>query len=100
MVSVLKLLDLVIELYSWIVIAYVIVGLLMSFGVVNVYNRAVNLIFEFLTRATEPALRPIRKVMPNLGAIDLSPLVLLVGLWFLRMLLWEYGPALARPASP
>ncbi|MGH7002956.1 MAG: YggT family protein [Alphaproteobacteria bacterium] len=88
-------LQLVLEIYGWIVIAYVIVGLLMAFGVVNVYNRAVNIIYEFLTRATEPALRPIRRVLPRMGQIDLSPLVLLLGLMLVRLLLAEYWPRTA-----
>lgn len=85
-------LQLVLEIYGWIVIAYVVVGLLMAFGVVNVYNRAVNVIYEFLSRATEPALRPIRRMMPRLGQIDLSPMILLLILLLLRLLLAEYWP--------
>ena len=85
-------LQLVLEIYSWIVIAYVIVGLLMAFGIVNVYNRAVNVIYEFLTRVTEPALRPIRRVLPRMGQIDLAPFVLLLIILLARLLLAEYWP--------
>ena len=57
------LLQLILDIYGWIVIAYVVVGLLIAFGVVNAYNRAVNIIYEFLTRITEPTLRPIRRIL-------------------------------------
>jgi len=86
------LLQLILDIYGWIVIAYVVVGLLIAFGVVNAYNRAVNIIYEFLTRITEPALRPIRRILPRTGQIDLSPLVLLLLIFFLRLLLAEYWP--------
>ena len=50
---------------------------------------------HFLYRITEPALRPIRRIMPNLGGVDISPVILLLGLFFIRSLLWEYvWPAL------
>ncbi len=91
MLSLIVLIDYLLALYFWIVFAYAAFGMLMSFGVVNAYNRAVSMIYEFLTRATEPVLRPIRKRMPNVGMLDLSTLVLLLAIWFLRMLLVEYG---------
>ena len=77
-------LQLVIEIYGWIVIAYVVVGLLMAFGVVNVYNRAVNIIYEFLTRATEPLLRPIRRVARDAVFIEEGGDVFVVVRRFLR----------------
>ena len=86
------LLQLVLEIYGWIVIAYVVVGLLIAFGIVNACNRAVNIIYEFLTRITEPALRPIRRILPRTGQLDLSPIVLLLLIFFLRLLLAEYWP--------
>jgi YggT family protein len=100
MLSLLKLISLLIDIYSAVIIAYVILGLLIAFGIVNVYNRVVNLLYEFLTRATEPVLRPIRKLLPNFGPVDLSPLVVLIGLWFAQSLLWEYGPQLFTPTEP
>lgn len=87
----------VLQLYSWIVIAYVIVGLLIAFGVVNAYNRAVNIVYEFLTRATEPLLRPIRRLLPRMGQIDLSPLILLLAIMLLSLLLTEYWPRGSAP---
>jgi YggT family protein len=92
--SVLALIDLVLWLYFWVLFIYVVMGLLINFGVVNAYNRVVSGVYEFLMRFTEPVLRPIRRVLPNFGPVDLSPLVLAVIIWFLRSLLAEYGPRL------
>jgi len=83
------LLDTVIELYIWIIIAWVIVSWLVAFNVINTRHGFVGQLQEFLFRITEPALRPIRNVLPNLGGIDLSPLLLILGLIFVRRLLWQ-----------
>jgi YggT family protein len=55
-----------------------VVSTLISFSVINTYNRAVAVIGEFLYRATEPALRPIRRLLPNLGGLDISPIIAIV----------------------
>ena len=68
--------DLALELYIWIVIAAAIFSWLVAFHVVNTRNQVVGMIGEFLYRITEPALRPIRSVLPNLGGIDISPIIL------------------------
>ena len=91
MQSLLILIDTVINLYMWVVIIWVILSWLVSFQVVNTHNRFVYLVSDFLHRLTEPALRPIRRVTPNLGGIDLAPLVLILILYFLRLLLREYS---------
>lgn len=88
--SLVILIDTVIEIYVWILIASAILSWLVAFGVVNTYNRFINTVGEVLYRLTEPALRPIRSFLPNLGGIDLSPLVLILLLFFLRNLLYEY----------
>ncbi len=95
MISLLQLIDLLLNIYSWVLIAYVIFSLLMAFGVINVYNKFVNVVFEFLQRVTEPVLKPIRRILPDMGGIDLAPLIVLIAIWFIRSLLWEYGPQLA-----
>jgi len=95
MCSAVRLIDFLLELYSWVLIAYVIVSLLMSFGVINAYNRFVNIVFDILQRATEPVLRPIRRLLPDMGPLDLSPLVVFLLIWLARMLLAEYA---FRPA--
>ena len=77
----------VINIYIWILIAGAILSWLVAFNVVNTRNRFVYMLGDFLHRVTEPVLRPIRRVLPNLGGIDLSPLVLILLLLFLEQVL-------------
>jgi YggT family protein len=81
------LFDTVINLYTMVIIAQVVLSWLVSFNVVNTSNRFVFTIGDFLHRATDPALKPLRKIMPNLGGLDISPIVLILGLIFVRRLL-------------
>ena len=74
----------VISLYIWVVIIGAIFSWLIAFDVVNRRNRAVYTIADSLYRLTEPALRPIRRVLPDLGGLDISPVVLILGLIFIR----------------
>lgn len=90
MYSLLVLIDTVITLYIWLLIASAILSWLVAFNVVNTRNRFVYAVGDTLYRITEPALRPIRRVLPNLGGIDLSPVVLILLLVFARNLLFEY----------
>ena len=95
--AVLNLILLVIRIYIWLLIAQAILSWLLAFGVVNRYNRAVAVISDFLYRVTEPALRPIRSFLPNFGGIDISPIILILILYFLSDLLVEdIAPALLR----
>jgi YggT family protein len=84
------LVELVIEIFVWIVIAGAIMSWLVAFGVVNVRNQFIRMIVDLLYRLTEPVLRPIRRFLPNLGGVDISPVVLLVGLAVLREALRYY----------
>ena len=78
--------------YIYIVVASAILSWLVVFGVVNTRNQFVAVAVDFLYRVTEPALRPIRRLMPNLGGIDISPIILIIGLGFLLQLIyWLYG---------
>lgn len=90
MLSLAILVDKVIDIYTWIVIASAIMSWLVAFGVVNTRNQFIRMVVDFLYRVTEPALRPIRRIMPNLGGVDISPVILLLLLFFLRSLLAEY----------
>ena len=94
MYSFLALLNTLISIYTWIVIGSVIFSWLISFGIINQHSQAVRVIGDFLHRATEPVLGPIRKILPNLGALDFSPVVLILLLVFLQNLIAEYGPRL------
>ena len=84
------LIDTIITLYIWILIASAILSWLVAFNVVNQRNPIVANLGEFLYRITEPALRPIRRRMPNLGGIDLSPLVLVFIIIFIRYVIRLY----------
>ena len=83
------LIDTALGFYKWVVIAAVVVNLLVNFGVLDTRNRLVWTISDFFYRVTEPALRPIRRFLPDLGGVDLSPLVLILLLQALRILLGE-----------
>jgi YggT family protein len=74
----------VITLYIWVLIIGAILSWLIAFDVVNRRNRAVYTIADTFYRLTEPALRPIRRVLPDLGGVDISPVILILGLIFIR----------------
>lgn len=84
------LVELVIEIFTWIVIAGAIMSWLVAFGVVNVRNQFIRVVVDMLYRLTEPLLRPIRRMLPNLGGVDIAPVVLLVALAVLREALRYY----------
>ncbi|MFK8252823.1 YggT family protein [Ancylobacter terrae] len=90
MLSLLWLIDTLITLYVWILIASAVLSWLVAFNVVNPHNQFVRGVGEFLWRVTEPVLAPIRRLLPNLGGIDVSPVILILGLYFIRQLLFEY----------
>lgn len=95
MIALFVVLDAILGFYWWIIIASAIFSWLYAFNVVNSSNQFVGMIGNFLYQMTEPALRPIRRIMPNLGTIDLSPIVLLFGIMFLRIFLrTSVAPAL------
>ncbi len=73
----------VIYIYEILIIASAVLSWLIAFGIVNTYNRTVAMIGDFLYRITEPALRPIRRFLPNLGGLDISPIILLLILWLI-----------------
>jgi YggT family protein len=82
-----QILIIALNVYVWMVIASAILSWLVHFGVINTRNQFVSMIGEFLWRVTEPALRPIRRFMPNLGGIDISPIILILIIYFLQMVL-------------
>jgi YggT family protein len=97
MVPLIGFIVLVIDLYIWVVIAGAILSWLIAFNVVNTQNRFVYSVADMLYRLTEPALRPIRSILPNLGGIDISPVILILFLLFIRdvVLLGWILPAVA-----
>jgi YggT family protein len=94
--SFIALLLTVIRIYVYLLIASAILSWLVAFNVVNQRNEVVRTIGSFLNAITEPLLRPIRNVLPNLGGVDVSPIILILLLWFVSNLIVEYGPGLGR----
>jgi YggT family protein len=91
MQSLLMLIDTVLGLFVFVLIFAVVMSWLVSFNIINVHNHFVRLLYDFLHRVTEPALKPIRRWLPNLGGIDISPVVLIIAVYFIQNLLREYG---------
>ena len=86
------LIDTILNLYTWILIAMVVFSWLFAFNVINPRNQFVSMIGDFLHKATEPVLRPIRRLLPAMGGIDLSPIVVFLAIMLIRNLMREYGP--------
>ena len=84
-----ELINTLITVYVWILIARVVLSWLIGFNVVNQFNPAIRAIDNFTRTLTEPLLKPIRRVMPDLGGIDISPIVLLLAIEFLRILIFR-----------
>ena len=78
------------KIYSYVVIANVVISWLVAFNVLNTQNRFVYLVLDFTYRLTEPFLRRIRAFLPNLGAFDISPIILLLLIWFIEMCMKLY----------
>jgi len=81
--------DLALQIYIYILVASAVFSWLYAFNIVNPHNPVVRMIGNFLYQATEPVLRPVRQVLPNLGAIDISPIVIFLGIYFIRIFMWN-----------
>ncbi|MDE1156808.1 MAG: YggT family protein [Neorhizobium sp.] len=88
MLALFQTIDLALNLYTWVLIASAIFSWLYAFNVINSRNQFVDAISRFLYNVTEPVLRPLRKVLPNLGGIDISPVIVLLIIFFLRSFMW------------
>ena len=93
--SLLLLIDTILNLYMWCLIIAVVMSWLISFNVINTQNRFVYMLYDFFFRITEPLLGRIRRYLPNLGGLDISPVILILLIVFARNLLHEYGGRLA-----
>ena len=95
MKSVLILLDSVVTIYIWVLIINALLSWLIAFNVLNTSNRLVYSLLDISYKMTDPLLKPIRNFLPNLGNIDISPVVLILLLMFLRNLIFEFlAPAM------
>ena len=90
MIAIFYLVLQILKLYFYIVIANVVISWLVAFNVLNTQNRFVYSILEFTYRLTEPFLNRIRRFIPNLGAFDISPIILLLLIWFIEMCMKLY----------
>ena len=90
--SLLGLIIQIINLYQLVLLIYIISTWLISFNIVNTSNRFVYGLMEALYRLCEPSLKLIRQYLPNLGSIDISPVIVYLLLWFIKSLLIEYWP--------
>ena len=84
---IIALLLLVLDLYWWVVVIAVVVSWLVAFGVLNTYNEFARSLVRALAALTEPVFRQIRRIIPPIGGLDLSPLIVLIAIWFLQYLL-------------
>ena len=80
----------IINIYEWIVIIHVILSWLVAFNILNTQNRLVYSILDFTYRATSPILDKLKNYIPNLGQIDIAPVVLLLALWFIKLCMQLY----------
>jgi YggT family protein len=97
MKSVLILFDNIINLYIWILIINAIISWLVAFNILNTNNRFVYSVLDVSYKLTSPALNFIRRYLPNLGSIDISPVILILGLMFLRNFVFEmFAPGLFK----
>ena len=90
MIAIFYLVLQILKIYSYVVIANVIISWLVSFNVLNTQNRFVFSILEFTYKLTDPFLNKIRRYLPNLGAFDISPIVLLLLIWFIELCMKLY----------
>ena len=90
MIAIFYLVLQILKFYSYVVIANVIVSWLIAFNILNTQNRFVYSILEMTYRLTNPALNKIRGFLPNLGSLDISPVILLVLIWFLQTCMYLY----------
>ncbi len=90
MIAIFYLVLQILKIYSYVVIANVIISWLIAFNILNTSNRFVYSILDFSYRLTDPILNKIRRFLPNLGAFDISPIILLLLIWFIEMCMKLY----------
>ena len=90
MIAIFYLVLQILKLYSYVVIANVLISWLIAFNVLNTQNRLVYSILELTYKLTDPILNRIRRFLPNLGSLDISPIILLLLIWFVEMCMKLY----------
>lgn len=99
-IALIQVIQMALSLYVYILFASAIFSWLYAFNVINSRNQFVDMVGRFLFNVTEPALRPIRRMMPNLGGVDISPIILILFIYFLQMIIANpIAPTLIRAVS-
>ena len=88
--ALLEIILMALQLYVYLIVASAVLSWLVAFNVVNTRNDVVRSIWNFLDAVTEPALRPIRNILPNLGGVDISPIILILLIIFIQKLIQDY----------
>jgi YggT family protein len=96
LIPIIRVIIALLDIYWWVIIIMAVASWLIAFGVINTYNRNVAMVVDILYRLTDPVLRPIRNLLPNLGGIDVSPIILLLIIWFIEMELTQLAAYLYR----
>ena len=100
MIAVLQIIELLLDILWWIIFIQAILSWLIAFNVINTYNQGVRQFLNALDRITEPMYRPIRRILPDFGAIDFSPLVVLLIIYILRaIIIPQIAASLLAPAT-
>ncbi|MBU6206299.1 MAG: YggT family protein [Alphaproteobacteria bacterium] len=84
MIMLVEIIDFLLRLLWWVILIQAVMSWLIAFNVINTYNETVRTIWNTLSRVLEPIYRPIRKIMPDFGALDLSPMVVLIGIYMMQ----------------
>jgi YggT family protein len=88
--AILDVIMVALDLYTWVIIASAVISWLVAFNVINTGNNVVRTIWDMVYRLTEPLLQPIRRFVPQIGGLDLSPIVLLLGIFFIQRVIAHY----------
>lgn len=88
--AILNVVMVVLQMYVWLLILAAVLSWLLAFNVVNPRNQAVSMVGEFLFRITEPVLRPIRNLLPSMGGIDISPVILILIIFLIQNVITLY----------
>ena len=87
LLGLLQFVDILLDLLIWVMIAQIIISWLLAFNILNMSNRFVNVVANALWQLTDPLLKPIRRFLPNVGGLDLSPIVLFLAIYFVRLVI-------------
>ncbi|MGN6486887.1 MAG: YggT family protein [Devosia sp.] len=88
--AILDLILVILNIYTWVVIAMIVMSWLISFNIINTRNQFVAAVWRILNQLTDPVLRPIRRYMPNFGGLDLSPLILFLAIFLIERVIIYY----------